>query len=410
MPPRVVVTGCGVVCPTALGVEEFARALREGREGARPISLFDTTGFAHSHGCEVTGFDPRRWLRELPSDRVGRASQFAAAAGRMAVEDAGLDLDALRALRGVVAVGTTDGGSHELDQAVEMEIARGPSGMDPALVRRIPAGALSVSVARELRLSRVDAVTLGTACAAGNYAIGAGLDALRSGEVDFALCGGADALCRRNFTGFYRLGLVAPRHCQPFDANRRGILTGEGAAVLVLETAESAARRGARVHAEVLGLGLSCDARHPIAPDEEGIARCMRLALKDAGITPGMVDAISAHGTGTRANDVTESRAIHEVFGPRPPRTIGLKAMLGHTMGAATALGAVACALAISRGFLPPTINHVETDPECALDCVPNRAVPADVRIMQNNGLAFGGNNAVVIFGRHAPDAPPAAG
>lgn len=397
---RVVVTGAGVVCGTAIGVAEFTGALREGRDGARPITVFDTEGFAHSYGCEVADWDPRHLLHRLSASELGRASQFSAAAARMAVEDAGLDPETLRDRRGMISIGTTDGGSHELDQAVAAEIERGPAELDPRLIRQIPPGALSVAVARELGLPRVRATTIATACSAGNYAIGEGLDALRRGEAEFALCGGADALCRRNFTGFYRLGLIAPRHCMPFDAGRRGIITGEGAGVLLLETAEAAERRGARVYAEVLGFGLNCDATHRISPERESIARCMRLALQDAGVTPEEVDVISAHGTGTKVNDVTESRAIHDVFGPRPPRTIGLKSMLGHTMGAASALAGIACALAVHHGFIPPTINHAGTDPECDLDCVPNHAVRADVRIMQNNGLAFGGNNAVVIFAR----------
>jgi 3-oxoacyl-[acyl-carrier-protein] synthase II len=304
----------------------------------------------------------------------------------------------------MVCVGTTDGGAYELDALVRADLDGDPPANRDALARKVPAAMLSVAVARELELSQVEAVTVATACAAGNYAIGAGVDALRSGEVDFAVCGGADALSRRNFTGFYRLGLIAPDRCRPFDVDRQGILTGEGAGVLVLETARSAARRGARVYAEVLGYGLACDAFDPLAPTREGIARCMRLALADAGVKPTEVDMISAHGTGTRINDATESRAIHDVFGVVPPRTVGLKGMLGHTMGAATALAGIACALSIRHGFIPPTINHNRTDPECGLDCVPNTAVEADVRVAQNNGLAFGGNNAVVVFG--APGAP----
>jgi 3-oxoacyl-[acyl-carrier-protein] synthase II len=398
---RVVVTGIGIVCSTAVGVADFASALRAGRCGAGPITLFDTAGFAHAQGCQVTGFDPARWLRRVPPGEPGRAAGFAAAAGRMAVRDAGLVEEELRQRRGLVSIGTTDGGSYELDLAVEQEIERGPDGIDAVLVRQTAAGDLSAVVARELGLSRVEAVTVATACSAGNYAIGDGLDALRAGEVDFALCGGADALSRRNFTGFYRLGLLSPDLCRPFDSDRRGVLTGEGAAVLVLEAAEAARARGARVYAEVLGFGLNCDARHAMAPDREGVARCMRLALRDAAVKPDEVDVVSAHATGTKLNDSTEAGAILDVFGPRPPRVFGLKAMLGHTMGAASAMGAAACALAISCGFVPPTINHDTTDPLCPLDCVPNHAVDADVRLAVNNGLAFGGNNAVTVFGRY---------
>jgi 3-oxoacyl-[acyl-carrier-protein] synthase II len=171
--------------------------------------------------------------------------------------------------------------------------------------------------------------------------------------------------------------------------------------VLLPESLESALARGARVYAEVLGYGLNCDAYHPVAPDQDSIARCMRLALDDAGVRPEQVDLISAHGTGTKANDVTECRAINDVFAGRPPRTVSLKSMLGHTMGAASALAGAACSLAIAHGFIPPTTNHVETDPACEIDCVPNHSVPADLRIVQSNGLVLAGNNAVVPFGKH---------
>jgi 3-oxoacyl-[acyl-carrier-protein] synthase II len=187
---------------------------------------------------------------------------------------------------------------------------------------------------------------------------------------------------------------------RPFDKNRDGFVQGEGAGMFVFEKLEHALSRGARIYAEVLGYGLNCDARHPVAPDQDSVAACMRLALDDAGVTPDQVDLISAHGTGTKANDTTECGAIHDVFDGAPPRTVSVKSMLGHTMGAASALSAIACVLAIREGFIPPTINHVETDPTCGIDCVPNESVPADLRIVQNNALAFGGDNAVVLFGR----------
>ncbi|MFD1048529.1 beta-ketoacyl-[acyl-carrier-protein] synthase family protein, partial [Kibdelosporangium lantanae] len=168
-----------------------------------------------------------------------------------------------------------------------------------------------------------------------------------------------------------------------------------------LESLESALARGARIYAEVLGYGLNCDAYHQVAPNQDSVARCMELAQENAGVKPHEIDLISAHGTGTKANDVTETRAIRSVFGDNTPRTVSLKSMLGHTMGAASALAAIACSLAITHGFIPPTINHRETDPECEIDCVPNEAVEADLRIVQNNGLAFGGNNSVVILGKY---------
>ena len=396
---RVVITGLGVVSSVGIGSDRFLASLRGGHSGAKPISLFDTAGFEHSTGCEVTGFEARDFVRRQDPAGLGRAAQFSVAAARMAVADAGLDEERLASGRVLVSVGTTDGESRDLDNLVAEELAGGPAAMDPVVARRVPVANLSTAVAREFGLSATEAVTVPTACAAGNYAIGYGLDAIRLGEADMALCGGADAMCRKTFAGFYRLGTIAPSTCAPFDVNRKGILTGEGAGILMLESLDSARARGARVYAEVLGYGLNCDAYHQVAPFEESVANCMRLALRDAGVKPAEVDFISAHGTGTRANDVTEAGAIRSVFGT-PPRTVSMKSMLGHSMGAASALAAVGCALAISERFIPPTINHVETDPEVDLDCVPNQAVSADLRIVQNNGLAFGGNNAVVILGR----------
>jgi 3-oxoacyl-[acyl-carrier-protein] synthase II len=398
---RVVITGLGAVSGIGLGAAEFGRGLKAGRSAAGRITSFDTKGFDHAIGCEITDFAPEEWIRRTPPDRLGRASQFAAAAARMAVDDAVLNEPDLRDRPGLIAIGTTDGESRDLDQLTEAHVRDGPGSMDPALAARVHAGRLSAAVAIEFGLRRVEAVTLPTACAAGNYAIGYGYDAIRSGDVSFALCGGADALCRKTFAGFYRLGTIAPERCQPFDKNRRGILTAEGAGILVLESLNTALRRGARIYAEVRGYGLNCDAYHQVAPNEESVARCMSLALENAGVKPGQVDLISAHGTGTRANDITEANAIRRVFGADgAPRTISIKSMIGHSMGAASALASIACTLAITDGFIPPTINHVETDPECGIDCVPNQAVDADLRVVQNNGLAFGGNNAVVIFGR----------
>ena len=398
---RVVLTGLGVVSSIGTGVEEFDAGLRSGRSGAKPITVFDTEGFDRTNGCEVVGFEPRDWVRTLPVETLGRATQFSVAAARMAIGDAGLTLPDLRDRRGLISIGTTDGESYDLDRLVQTEVERGPEHLDPVGAARIPASRLSAAIAQELGLVDVEAATIPTACAAGNYAIGYGLDAVRAGEVDFALCGGADAMCRKTFAGFYRVGTIAPDRCQPFDVDRKGILTGEGAGVLLLERLDSALARGARIYAEALGYGLNCDAYHPVAPNEDSVANAMRLALLDAGVKPHEVDLVSAHGTGTRANDVTEARAIRQVFGAEPPRTISIKSMLGHSMGAASALAAIACCLAIVNGYIPPTINHERTDPECDVDCVPNHAVRADLRVVQNNGLAFGGNNAVVILGRY---------
>ncbi|MFI7227220.1 beta-ketoacyl-[acyl-carrier-protein] synthase family protein [Nonomuraea angiospora] len=398
---RVVITGIGVVTSIGIGVGEFLSGIRSGRSGVKPISAFDTTGFEYDNACEVAGFDPETYIERLDPAELGRASQLSVAAAGMAVKDAGISLAGLRSRRSLVSVGTTNGEGRDFDVLTGQGVDFGMDGLDPALAGRIGAGRLSSSIAREMGLTDTEAVTLPTACAAGNYAIGYGFDAVRSGDVEVALCGGADALCRKTFAGFYRLGTIAPNVCQPFDRDRKGILTGEGAGILLMESLDTALARGAKIYAEVLGFGLNCDAHHPVAPERDSLASCMRLAHEDAGIKPSEVDFISAHGTGTKANDVTEAQAIHQVFGGSPPPTVSIKSMLGHSMGAASALAAAACALAITEGFIPPTINHVETDPECAVDCVPNQERVADLRVVQNNALAFGGNNAVLILGKY---------
>jgi 3-oxoacyl-[acyl-carrier-protein] synthase II len=401
---RVVITGLGVISSIGTGVAEFTGALREGRSGARPITAFDTAGFAHTNACGIPGFVPERWISRLDPGEMGRATQLSIASTVLALRDAHLTSRRLRDQRVLIAVGTGYGESGELDRIVAQQVASGTKDVDRSLAVRSASSRLSADVARELELTEAEAVTIPTACAAGNYAIGYGFDAVAGGEADIALCGGADALLRMTFVTFYRLGTMAPRICQPFDRNRKGILTGEGGAMLVLEDLDSAAARGAHIYAEVLGYGLACDARHPVAPDQQGIARCISQAHMNAGTAPAQVDYISAHGTGTKANDATEAAAICQVFAGNVPPVSSLKSMLGHAMGAAGALAAAGCAIALEEGFIPPTINHTEADPEIGLDCVPNVARPAELRVVQNNSLAFAGNNAVLLLGRFDED------
>lgn len=244
-----------------------------------------------------------------------------------------------------------------------------------------------------------------TACAAGNYAIGYGFDLIRTGRADLMLAGGADAFSRIPYMGFARLGAIAPERCQPFDKNRKGMIPGEGAAMLVLEPLTAALDRGGRIYAEVLGYGLSCDSHHMTAahPQGDGAIRAMAAAMRNSGVTAADVDYISAHGTGTPTNDRVESIAVNALFGGRVPRvpTSSVKSMIGHTMGAASAIEAAVCALALDTGWIPPTINYCEPDPECDIDCVPNEARRTHPRIVLNNAYAFGGNNASLCLARY---------
>ncbi|MFI1866460.1 beta-ketoacyl-[acyl-carrier-protein] synthase family protein [Streptomyces jumonjinensis] len=398
---RVAVTGLGAVSSVGIGVEAFTEAIREGRSGVSPIASFDSTGFRHTQAGEVHDFRPQDHLERLPAEKWGRSAQFAASAARLAVRDADWDPEALSAARAGSAMGTTNGEAVAFQELTEQWLAQGIGEIDGALAAQASADRIAAAVNTELRLHG-EAQTFGTACSASNYAIGYGFDLIRSGAADVMIAGGADAVNRATHAGFHRLGAIAPDLCRPFDEDRGGIMTAEGGAALVLESWDSAVSRGARIYAEVLGYGITCDAKHPTQPDRDGIAECIRLAHQDAGVKPEEVDYVCAHGTGTAANDSTEIAAVRAVFGDRIPPISSIKSMLGHTMGAASGFGALACCMALWEGFLPPTATVRSVDPALGpdLDCVPGRARPARPRIVENHGFAFGGNNAIVMLGR----------
>ncbi len=395
---RVVITGLGPVSNIGIGRSEFGSALRAGRSGISDITSFDASGFPYRRAGEVRG-DANAHLRVLDAQRWGRSSRFAAAAARLAATDAGLHEGLVAPGRGHAVIGTTSGESAAMEAVTAQILDRGFAGQDPDLLAQVPANRLAHAVSEELGLTG-ESLTLATACSASNYALGYAHDLLATGEADVVLAGGADSVCRWAHAGFYRLGALAETECTPFDSRRSGILTGEGAAVLLLETLEHAQARGAHVYAEVLGYGVNCDASHPVTPDATSIAECMRMAHRNSDVKAEEVDWVCAHGTGTPVNDLVESQAIAEVFGARLPPVSSIKSMMGHTMGAACGFGAIASSLAIDQGFLPPTINHTTTDPALlGIDPVPNVARETEVRIVQNDGFAFGGNNAIVMLG-----------
>jgi 3-oxoacyl-[acyl-carrier-protein] synthase II len=281
----------------------------------------------------------------------------------------------------------------------DMELAGSRERIGGEFIGQYPCHVIAAHLASELGF-RGPNLVIPTACAAGNYAISHALDTLRFEGADIMLAGGSDAFSRITYTGFARLGAIAPERVQPFDKNRKGMVPGEGAAVLVLEPLARAAARGARIYAEVAGYGLTCDAHHMTAPQGDGAARAMQMAMADAGITPADVGYISAHGTGTAVNDRVETAAVKQAFGDAAYRVpmSSIKSMLGHTMGAASAIEAAACLLAIRDDRLPPTMNLETPDPDCDLDYVPNEARSQTVNVAMNNAYAFGGNNASVIF------------
>lgn len=397
---RIAVTGIGLVTPVGAGRDGVWKALLAGRSGIGPVESFDTSRFNVHLGAEVRGFCPEPWVRRLAAQALGRASQLAIAAARMALADAGVDPADVAPERAGVAMGTTSGEPLEVERFDDCFLAGEMEKIGPEFISLYPCHMIAAHVARELGFAGPNTM-IPTACAAGNYAIAHAMDVLRSGRAEVMLAGGADAFSRITYTGFSRLGAIAPERCQPFDRNRKGMVPGEGAAVLVLEPFPRATARGARIYAELAGYGLSCDAHHMTAahPEGDGAARAMLRALADAGASPGDVSYISAHGTGTPTNDRLEIAAVRRVFGEGARHTpmSSIKSMIGHTMGAASAIEAAVCSLAVAEDRIPPTMNLEEPEEE-DLDFVPNRAREHRVVLAMNNAYAFGGNNASVIF------------
>jgi 3-oxoacyl-[acyl-carrier-protein] synthase II len=399
MTRRIAVTGIGLVTPIGTGRQEVWEGLLAGRSGFAPVESFDTKAFSVHLGAEVRGFDPTPWVRRLDPASMGRASMLAIAAARQALEDAGLDPESVEPERAGIAMGTTSGEPREVERFDDHFLAGEMDQVGAEFISLYPCHMIAAHVARELGFAGINTM-IPTACAAGNYAIAHAVDVLRAGRADLMLAGGADAFSRITYTGFHRLGAIAPERCQPFDRNRKGMIPGEGAAVLVLEPLERALQRGARIYAELAGYGLSCDAHHMTAahPEGDGAARAMERALADSGAAPEDVSYISAHGTGTPTNDRLEIVAVKRVFGDAARRTpmSSIKSMIGHTMGAASAIEAAVCALAVAEDRIPPTMNLEE--PEEDLDFVPNTARDHRVLMAMNNAYAFGGNNASVIL------------
>ncbi len=404
MGQRIVITGLGVLSPIGSGIPTFWQALLAGQVGTGRIEAFDTSMFDLHIGGEVRDVDPANAFRVLDPAVCGRTTQLAVAAAWQAVTDAQVLQAGYDPERVGICMGTTTGNASIFEDVNNYRIHQGPR-PSAALISHYGETYITAAIAQELGAEGPCHV-IPTACAAGNYAIGWGMDMIRDGLIDVALVGGSDALSRGCFTVFHRLGGIAHDVCQPFDRHRTGMLVSEGAGVLVLEDYERARARGARIYAELLGYGLACDAYHPTAPHPDGLGAqaSMHSALREAQLAPAAVSYISAHGTGTRANDSSESLAVRKVFASRADEipVSSIKSMLGHTMGAASAIEAITCALAISEGIIPPTANYREPDPECLHNVVPNQALVCPVEVAMSNAFAFGGNIATIVMRRHA--------
>jgi 3-oxoacyl-[acyl-carrier-protein] synthase II len=408
--PRVFVTGVGVISSVGLGREAFFRALEAGASGISPVASFDASALGRENAGEVKDFDPRDHLTTGEQRRMGRCSAMALAAARLAVADAGLKPDQLAGPRTAVVLGTTMGEAQILAELDHEWILRGREAVSRALIPRYGSTLLPIHVARALG-ARGMVLTLPAACAAGNYAISFASDLIRAGRADVVVTGAAELLQELQFSGFVRLAAMAPEKCQPFDLNRQGLLLGEGAGLLVLESEAHAARRDARLLAEVRGHGMSCDAYHITRPhpDAEGSIGAMRSAIERSGVTPADIDFVNAHGTGTKHNDLAETKVVRDVFGDRRVPVSSMKSMLGHCMGAASALEAIGCIFTLETGIYPPTIGYETPDPECDVEVVANHARRGPSNVVVNNSLAFGGYNSVTVFAKPGllPPLPP---
>lgn len=410
-PRRVVVTGLGALTPVGNSVEAYWSALCEGRSGIGPISKFDATGFPTRIAGEVRDFDPLMWVDKKDARRLDPFLQYAIACAAMAVEDAGLDFGKIDRDRAGVLIGSGIGGISTLLDSHKTLLDKGPDRVSPffipMLIINMASGLISMRFGAKGPNSSVV-----TACATGNHAIGDAFEIIQRGDADVMIAGGAEAIITPlTFAGFCSMKAMStrnddpPRASRPFDSGRDGFVCGEGGGLVVMESLDHALGREARIYAEVIGYGMTSDAYHMTAPDPagDGAARAMALAVKDAGVDPTAVTYINAHGTSTPYNDKFETMAIKRVFGDHAYRLAvsSTKSMIGHLLGAAGGVEAIATILAIYHGVLPPTINYETPDPECDLDYVPNQARKQEVDVALSNAFGFGGTNATLTFRRY---------
>jgi 3-oxoacyl-[acyl-carrier-protein] synthase II len=411
MSRRVVITGLGLVTPVAIGTEESWRGLLEGRSGIANITHFDHSKFATHFAGEVKGFDPTRWMSARDVKTVDLFIQFAIAAGAMAVTDSGLRIEGEFAERVGCYVGAGLGGLATIENTHTTLQAKGPRhGISPffvpQLIINLAPGQLSIRHgARGPNMSHV------SACSTSAHAIGEAFRAIVHDDADAMICGGAEAtVTPLGVGGFNSMRALSTRNeeparaSRPFDRDRDGFVIAEGAGIVIIEELEHARQRGARIYAEIRGYAANADAHHITAPapEGEGLQRCIRLALKDAGMEPGDIDYINAHGTSTKMNDANETLAIKKAFGDHARKVMvsSTKSMTGHMLGATGGVETAICALAVARGQVPPTINYQTPDPECDLDYVPNTARELPVRAAMTNSSGFGGTNAVIVLTR----------
>jgi len=400
---RVAVTGLGIISAIGESIPAFKEGLFNGKCGIGPVTLFNTKGFPCEMAAEI-----RKEPLPLPFDsreirRASRCDMLGMIAAGEALCDSGLNLDEIDPAAIGVVLGGGAGGMLSWE-TYRRAVWSKKSRPRPSLLLPMAQCALTDLIAGTYGMTGHRA-TISTACSSSATSIGYGFDLIRSGAQKIIVTGGSESLSELTFAGFNSLRVMDPQHCRPFDRNRRGLSLGEGAAILILEDYESAQDRGAAIYAEVLGYATNSDAFHMTSPDPEakGMRRVMNRAIKSAGLRPEAINYINAHGTATPINDQMETRAIKGVFGEKDARDLAIsstKSMVGHCLGAAGALEAVATVLALHEQISPPTVHLEEPDPDCDLDYVPNRSRPQEISYALSNSFAFGGNNTSVVFGR----------
>jgi len=407
---RVVITGLGVVSPNGIGLSEFWKANESGISGIDYISSFDTSNFQTKIAGAIKNLDPKDYMPVKTAKSVDRFVHLGLSSTKMAIDDSGLNLEKEDKERVGVIIGSGLGGALFHEEQMILCIKRGAHRANPAGVPRATPNAVAAHIAIQFGLLGPNLV-ISTACASGNHAIGEALRKIQYNAADIVITGGAEApLTEFTFGAFYAMRVLsrangAPSEAsKPFDNDRDGFVMGEGAGILVLEELGRARKRNAHIYGEIIGYGMTSGAYHIALPQPDGkdAARAMALALKEAGKEPGEIDYINAHGTATRANDIVETKAIKEVFGEYAYNVpiSSTKSMIGHGIGAAGAIEAVACCLALENQTIPPTINYKTPDPECDLDYVPNFARKAKLDLVLSNSFGFGSVNATILIKR----------
>lgn len=397
---RVVITGLGVICGLGKDVPEFWQNIVDCQSGIGPLKSIDMTGLRFSNGCEVKGYDPKMYFSKRELDLMDKSAQFALIAAKQAVVDANIEWNDELKKRTCVITGTSIGGQDAMDEIFRVLYKENYDRAPLFTIPRVMPNAGASNITMQYGITGF-AYTISTACSSSNHAIGNAFWALRNGTCDMAITGGSEIPLSFGFLKAWEaLRVVASDTCRPFSKDRQGMILGEGGAMIVLETLESAQKRGAKIYGEIVGFGMSSDASHITKPNQTGAETAMQMALDDAGVSAGKIDYINAHGTGTMVNDAMETAAIKTVFGDHSKKLAvsATKSLHGHVLGGTSAIEAVATALALHHQVMPPTANYNEPDPDCDLDVVPNHSRPSKIDYAMSNSFAFGGLNAVLVF------------